>query len=181
MARRRWPQHLANRMAPDPKPSRTGSGRRPTTDHRRLGELFDLSDAQIRTYERKAARLPGPAESNLPKLLERRLDHVVFRLGLADTIGEARQLIRHGHIVVDGRRLSISSFLVAPGQHIEVHPASRERDKIRASVSHGPRLPLPRFLERTADGWGGAVKSAGASATKTDTNAATTSPARPAR
>jgi small subunit ribosomal protein S4 len=151
-------------MVPTSRPPRSGAARRAAAvnarpDLRRLGELYDLSDAQLKTYARKAARLPGRAQSNLPRLLERRLDHVVFRLGFADTIGEARQLIRHGHIVVDGRRLSISSFLVAPGQRIEVHPASRDRDKIRASVAQGPRLPLPRFLERAPDGWAGAVRA----------------------
>lgn len=153
--------HLAAYMATEFKSPRSGLDRRgaaPRPDLRRLGELFDLSDAQLKTYARKAARLPGRPEMNLPRLLERRLDHVVFRLGFAGTIGEARQLIRHGHIVVDGRRLSISSFLVAPGQHIEVHPSSRERDKIRAAVAQGPRQPLPRFLERTPDGWGAAVR-----------------------
>lgn len=147
-------------MSLEPRPHRFASPRRHTDrpEHggrHRLGDQFDLSDAQLRTYERKASRLPGGVSANLLTLLERRLDHVVFRLGLAPSVADARQLIHHGHIVVEGRRLSIPSFLVSPGQTIEVHPNSRERERIRAAVAAGPRLPLPRFLERAADGFSG--------------------------
>lgn len=127
----------------------------------RLGEKqklrynYGLTEAQLRSYLLRAARMPGTTGVNLLQLLERRLDNVVFRLGLAPTIPAARQLVRHGHLLVDGRRTSVPAYSVRPGQRIAVRPQSRNHPLVVEGATHGPELMLPSYLERAEGGFGG--------------------------
>ena len=116
---------------------------------------YGLTELQLRNYLGRAARMHGTTGANLLQLLERRLDNMVFRLGLAPTIPAARQLVRHGHILVDGRRTSVPGYEVRAGQRIEVRPESRDHPLVAAGAAQGPELRLPSYLERDGDGMGG--------------------------
>jgi small subunit ribosomal protein S4 len=116
---------------------------------------YGLTELQLRNYLGRAARMHGTTGANLLQLLERRLDNMVFRLGLAPTIPAARQLVRHGHILVDGRRTSVPGYDVRAGQRIEVRPESRSHPLVVEGAAQGPELRLPRYLERAEDGMGG--------------------------
>jgi small subunit ribosomal protein S4 len=93
-----------------------------------------------------ALRQGGKTGEALLALLERRLDNVVFRLGLAPTIPAARQLVAHGHIRVDGRRVDRPAFLVNVGQHVSVSDRGKEMGEVKSSVEHGPQVRLPGYL-----------------------------------
>ena len=87
--------------------------------------IYGILEKQFRAYYEKAAKAPGITGENLLVTIERRLDNVVFRLGFAMTRREARQAVSHGHFTVNGRRVDIPSYLVSPGDVIEVREGSR--------------------------------------------------------
>lgn len=124
-------------------------------EKQKLRYNYGLTETQLRNYLARAARMQGTAGVNLLRLLEQRLDNVVFRVGLAPTIPAARQLVRHGHILVDGRRTSVPAYQVRPGQRVEAREKSRSHPLIAEGAAHGPELALPRYLERAEDGFGG--------------------------
>lgn len=128
-------------------------------EKQKLRHYFGLSERQIRGQVLRAASGHGVTGEQLLVHLESRLDNLVFRLGLAPTIPAARQLVTHGHIAVDGRRISFPASEVHPGQHVTVHPASRDLLTIAEAVREGPRLQLPRYLQRDVDGLGGILLS----------------------
>ncbi len=114
-------------------PGQHGKARRPKVvgyglqlrEKQKLRRLYGILEDQFRSYFEKAARMKGVTGENLLLMLERRLDNAVYRLGLASSRAEARQLVRHGHIQVSGRKVNIPSFTVAPGQEIAVREKSR--------------------------------------------------------
>lgn len=107
---------------------------------------YGISERQLRGYFERAARQPGATGENLLTLLERRLDNVVFRLGLAPTIPAARQRVAHGHIHVVGRRVDRAGYLVRPGDTVSVSKRGRGIPDVKTAVEHGPELRLPTFL-----------------------------------
>ena len=109
-----------------------------------LGEL----ERQFRAYYEKAARMKGNTGDELMTLLERRLDNVVFRLGLAATRREARQLVNHGHFTVNGKRVNIPSYLVKPGEVIAVRDKSRSSAKFKKMVEDDRFVAAPKWLEK---------------------------------
>ena len=92
----------------------------------RLRDQFGLTERALRRFLRRAQRMPGPTGLNLLRLLERRLDNVVYRGGFARTRPMARQLVSHGNVMVNGRRVNIASCLVNPGDVIELQPSAME-------------------------------------------------------
>ncbi len=86
----------------------------------RVRAQYGATERSFRRFLGIAEKMPGPTGRNLLQLLERRLDSVVYRLGLARTRPMARQLVSHGHVLVDGRRVTIPSFLVSPGESVEL-------------------------------------------------------------
>ena len=92
-------------------------------EKQKLRRLYGILEDQFRSYFEKAARMKGVTGENLLLMLERRLDNAVYRLGLASSRAAARQLVRHGHIQVAGRKVNIPSFVVVPGQEIAVKEA----------------------------------------------------------
>lgn len=92
--------------------------------------MYGLSEKQFRSLFQEANRLEGNTGSNLITLLERRLDNVVYRMGFATTRNFARQLVNHGHILVDGKRVDIPSYCVKPGQKVEVREKSKNNPQI---------------------------------------------------
>lgn len=111
--------------------------------------IYGVLEKQFRAYYDKAKTMSGVTGENLLGLLERRLDNVVFRLGLASTRRQARQLVSHGHITVNGKRLNIPSALVSAGDVIGVKEKSRSTELFKAIAESKNALSVPAWL--TAD------------------------------
>ena len=92
--------------------------------------MYGVSEKQFRKYFKEAARREGNTGANLITLIEQRLDNVVFRMGFATTRANARQLTTHCHILVDGKKVNIPSYLVKPGQKIEIKEKSKSNPQI---------------------------------------------------
>ncbi len=111
-----------------------GRRRRNPSDYRlrllekqRLRHQYDVRERQLRRTFAEAMRRPGKTGENLIELLERRLDAIVLRAGFARSIYQARQLVGHGHIAVDGVKVDVPSYRIRPGQTIQVREASRDK------------------------------------------------------
>jgi small subunit ribosomal protein S4 len=107
---------------------------------------YGVSERQLRNYLARALRETGATGPNLLAILERRLDNVVFRLGFAPTIPAARQLVAHGHLRVNGRRVDKPGYLVEPGETLTISERGRKIPGVVESVEHGPQVRLPSFL-----------------------------------
>ena len=92
--------------------------------------MYGVSEKQFRKYFKEAARVEGNTGANLITLLERRLDNVVYRMGFATTRANARQFTTHGHILVDGKKVDIPSFIVKAGQKIEIKEKSKTNPQV---------------------------------------------------
>jgi small subunit ribosomal protein S4 len=103
--------------------------------------------------------MKGRAGENLLALLERRLDNVVFRLGFATSRAEARQLVRHGHFLVNGRKTTIPSLLTKPGMRIELREKSKNVVRIVGALETLEGRSLPQWLEIDKEAFAGTVKA----------------------
>ena len=108
---------------------------------------YGVLEGQFRHYFEMAEKMPGQAGENLLTLLESRLDNVVYRMGLAGSRAEARQLVTHRHFSVNGRTVNIPSFLVKPGMVVAVREGSRSLDKIKALAENNASRPVPKWLD----------------------------------
>ena len=126
-------------------------------EKQKVKRIYGVLEKQFRNYFKAAERKKGITGDNLLVALERRLDNVVYSLGFASSRAQARQLIRHGHIRVDGARTTIPSFQVKAEQEIAVREASRKNDFIRASVETARGRGIPNWLELEADSFSGKV------------------------
>ncbi len=100
----------------------------------RLARIYGVRERQFRGYYREATRVPGVGGENLLRLLEARLDNVVFRLGFAASRKAARQLVRHKHITVNGHRVNYPSYLTRPGDVVAVAEPDRKLECIQESM-----------------------------------------------
>ncbi len=96
--------------------------------------MYGVGEKQFRNMFKEANRMEGNTGENLIKLLEQRLDNVVYRMGFATTRRFARQLVNHGHVLVDGKRVNIPSFRVRPGQKIEIREKSKNNPQIQRAI-----------------------------------------------
>jgi small subunit ribosomal protein S4 len=103
-------------------------------EKQKLAFIFNIRERQMRRYYMRAVRQPGNTGANMLALLERRLDNMVYRAGFAATIWAARQLVSHGHIMVNGRVVNLPSYSVAPGQMIQVVEKMRQNPHVVESV-----------------------------------------------
>ncbi|MFQ5560562.1 MAG: 30S ribosomal protein S4 [Nitrospinota bacterium] len=108
--------------------------------------LYGVLEKQFRNYYLKADRRKGITGENLLESLERRLDNVVYRMGLASSRKEARQLVLHRHFKVSGSRVNIPSFKVKPGDTVEVHDSSKEALPIQNALKAGTGTGIPAWL-----------------------------------
>ena len=108
---------------------------------------YGLSEKQLLRYVRKARRLPGSTGQVLLQLLEMRLDNTVFRLGMAPTIPGARQLVNHGHVTVNGRRVDIASYSCRPGDVIGVRDQDKSKKLVEANLQSPGLAHIPSHLE----------------------------------
>lgn len=125
----------------DAQPGQHGTKRGRLTDYgvqlrakQKIKRMYGVLERQFRNYYKSAARMKGSTGENLLQLLESRLDNVVYRLGFASTRSEARQLVSHKAILVDGVVVNISSYLVKPGQIVEVRERAKKQDRIKAAM-----------------------------------------------
>ena len=109
--------------------------------------VYGILEKQFRGYYEKASAMPGKTGDNLLQIVERRLDNVVYRIGYATTRREARQLVNHGHITVNGRKVNIPSYQVKPGMEIALKETSRSIEKIKANIEANEFHPIPKWLE----------------------------------
>lgn len=107
--------------------------------------MYGLTEKQFRRTFEKASKMSGIAGENFFKLLESRLDNVVYRMGLANTRRGARQLVNHGHILVDGKKVDIPSYSVKPGSVISVKENSMNHPAIKAALEN--KVTRPAFVD----------------------------------
>jgi len=117
----------------------------------KVKRAYGLSDKQFRRFFEMAQRMEGNTGANLLELMERRLMSVVATLGFAPTMAGARQMIAHGHVLVNGRKMSIPSYIVKLGDEITIHSRERSRKLAQRSIDVGLQGRTPAWLERTED------------------------------
>ena len=121
--------------------------------------VYGIMERQFRSYYEKASRMQGKTGENLLILVERRLDNVVYRLGFANTRREARQLVSHAHFTVNGKKVNIPSYLVKPGDVVEVAASSRSSVKFsKLTGADAPMVLVPAWLKRDANELKGTVE-----------------------
>ena len=120
--------------------------------------VYGILEKQFHSYYEKAMRLPGETGENLLVLVERRLDNVVYRLGFTSTRRQARQLVSHAHFTVNGKKVNIPSYLLKPGDVIEVRDTSRSSAIFKRLVGEdAPVVLVPQWLEREKNALKGTV------------------------
>jgi small subunit ribosomal protein S4 len=148
-------------------PGQHGQGRkrRPSDYGQQLREkqkvkrMYGLLEKQFRGYYYKATSMRGITGENLLQLLERRLDNVAMRCGFSSSHAEARQLVRHGHFTVNGKRIDIPSYQVRVGDVIEVREKSRKVQRIADALANVDRVPSPTWIELSRDAFRGEIKA----------------------
>jgi small subunit ribosomal protein S4 len=128
-------------------------------EKQKVKRMYGLMERQFAGTVDRATRMRGRSGENLLQLLERRLDNVVFRLGFATSRAEARQLVRHGHFEVNGRKASTPSFLVKPGYVITLREGSREIARIVGALDTLEGRAIPGWLEMDKASFQGIVKA----------------------
>ena len=121
--------------------------------------IYGVLEKQFRRYYKHALSKEGVTGENLMRILESRLDNVVFRLGFARTRKEARQTVTHGHITVNGKRVDIPSYRVRPGDLVAVAPKAKELLVIKSALVSNERVSVPAWLEVDIEKLQGSVLS----------------------
>lgn len=139
-------------------PGQHGQSRKKVTEYglqlrakQKARRIYGILEKQFRNYFVEANRQQGVTGDNLLRLLERRLDNVVYRLGLASSRNEARQLVTHGHFEVNGRKVNIPSFLVRVGDEVVVREGSRKSALVKEIVERAAEKTPPAWLEYDAE------------------------------
>ncbi len=139
-------------------PGQHGQGRSKASEYgtqlrekQKAKRYYGILEKQFEGYFEMASKKQGKTGENLLSILETRLDNVAYRLGFAMSRAEARQLVRHGHIKVDGKKVNIPSYLVKPGMTITLKDSSRGLDKIKANVEANAFRQPPKWLEYDAE------------------------------
>jgi small subunit ribosomal protein S4 len=135
-------------------PGQHGRGRAEESEYRvqliekqKARYSYGILEKQFHRYYEEAIRRPGKSGDNLLQLLECRLDNVIYRAGIARTRRQARQMVSHGHFLVNGKKVNVPSFQVSPHDVIDIRPKSRELTPfLVARETHGER-PVPAWLE----------------------------------
>ena len=109
--------------------------------------IYGVLEKQFRHYYELASKTQGVTGENLLQLLDRRLDNVVYRLGFANTRREARQMVNHGHITVNGKRVDIPSYQVSPGEVISIREKSRGSEHVKQILEKNAATMIPKWLE----------------------------------
>lgn len=145
-------------------PGQHGQGRKKVSEYgiqlrekQKARRIYGILERQFRSYFAKADKQKGITGENLLVMLERRMDNVVYRLGFTDSRTQARQLVRHGHILVNGKRLDIPSALVKVGDVISIAPASASSEYVKAISEKIATKTTPAWLVLDAENMTGKV------------------------
>ena len=128
-------------------------------EKQKVKRMYGMFERQFRIFFTKAARERGVTGENLIRMLEKRLDNIVYRLHFAASRKQARQLVSHGHILVNGRRVTIPSYLVREADSIEVHDRAKRMTVIKDGLKEYSRSGVVPWLEVDPDGMVGTVKA----------------------
>lgn len=157
---------LESKCKLDTAPGQHGSRRGRETEHglqlrekQRVRRIYGILERQFKNYFKKATRLKGSTGENLLKLLERRLDNVVYRMGFGSTRAEARQMVNHRCITVNGKIVNIPSYLLAPGDIVAVREEARKQLRIQAALTLVQARPPCDWLEMDAENFSGTFKN----------------------
>ena len=146
-------------------PGQQGERRRRHSDYglqlrekQKVRRIYGILEKQFRNYYKKAAQKKGATGDNLLKLLEGRLDNVVYRMGFGSTRAEARQLVTHKAILVNGQGVNVPSFQVSPEDIISIREKSRNQVRIQNSLALAEQYDFPEWLEVDVKGMSGTFK-----------------------
>ena len=117
------------------------------TEKQKVKFIYGMLEKQFRRYYEMAVKMPGITGENLLQILESRLDNVIFRLGLANTRRESRQMVSHGHILVNGKRVDIPSYRVKVGDVITLKESTKSSDRIKDIVEANSTRTVPKWLD----------------------------------
>jgi small subunit ribosomal protein S4 len=147
-------------------PGQHGQGRSKFSDYglqlrekQKIRRMYGLVEKQFKNYFKEADRQKGVTGTNFLVLLERRLDNTIYRFGFANSRDQARQLVRHSHFLVNGRKVNIPSFLLRPGDKVSVVEGSRQITSISDAMEAMPRRGLPVWLELDKAAFEGTFKA----------------------
>jgi len=126
-------------------------------EKQKVKRIYGLLENQFRLTFKRAARKKGVTGENLIALLESRLDNMVYRMGFAVSRSDARQMIRHGHFMVNGRKVNIPSYVLKAGDVVQLRGKSTKIEKIKASVETAKQRGVPAWLEIDVDKFQGKV------------------------
>jgi small subunit ribosomal protein S4 len=147
-------------------PGQHGQGRSKTSDYgvqlrekQKVRRIYGILEKQFRGYFQEADRMRGVTGENLLSLLERRLDNVIYRLGFASSRTESRQLVRHGHFTINGRKVNIPSIQIKVGDVIELREKSRKVAAVNDSLEAVVRRGIPQWVELERDAFKGVIKT----------------------
>lgn len=127
-------------------------------EKQKVKRMYGLLENQFRRTFAMAERLKGITGEALLVLLERRLDNVTYRMGFASSRADARMLVRHGHILVNGKRVTIPSYLVRPMDVVSVREQSRQMERIVSALEGAQRRGVPEWAEVDREGFSGRIK-----------------------
>jgi small subunit ribosomal protein S4 len=116
-------------------------------EKQKIKRMYGLVEKQFKTYFKHADRQKGVTGTNFLILLERRLDNAVYRFGFADSRSQARQVVRHNHVLVNGKKVNVPSYLLRPGDTVTIAEGSRQISIINDALEALPRRGLPSWLE----------------------------------
>jgi small subunit ribosomal protein S4 len=128
-------------------------------EKQKVKRTYGVLESQFRRYFQKAAHSKEVTGSELLVLLERRLDNVVYLMGFADSRAQARQLVHHGHIQVNSRRVNIPSFLIKQGDVVEPREKSRELDMVRNAIERLNQKQIPAWIHVDSENMRGVVQT----------------------
>ncbi len=128
-------------------------------EKQKVRRIYGLLEKQFRGYYGEASGMKGRTGEEMLGVLERRLDNVLHRMGFAMTRAQGRQLIRHNHVLVNGKRVNIPSYRVSPNDKVEIREASRKINFVQAAIGFAEGRPRPTWLEVDSANFSGVVKT----------------------
>ncbi len=128
-------------------------------EKQKVKRIYGVLERQFRNYFAKASQRKGITGANLLQMLERRMDNVVYRLGFASSRAMARQLVAHGHFLINGKRVDVPSALVGVGAMVSLSQGSRDNEEIKMCLDTAKGRGVPAWLELDADNFRGTVKA----------------------
>jgi len=146
-------------------PGQSGDRRRRLSDYgvqlrekQKVRRLYGILERQFRNYYKEADRVKGPTGENLLRLLECRLDNVAYRMGFGSTRNEARQLVSHKAIEVNGKPVNVPSYRVKPEDVVSIREQSQKQDRIKSSLSLAEQYGMPEWVEVDSNAMKGVFK-----------------------